>query len=164
MKQKEMIFWNYLAFSMIQWILVIWFLVSLPFLNPAWTSGSSGFTYCWSLAWRILSITLLAWNESNCEVVGTFLDIALLWYWVKTHFYQSCGHCWVLQVCWHIECSTVITSFFRIWKSLSGSPSPPLVLFIVILPKAHLNSHTKMSGSRWVITSLWLSGPWRSFL
>ena len=27
---------------------------------PAWTSGSSQFMYCWSLAWRILSITLLA--------------------------------------------------------------------------------------------------------
>ena len=33
---------------------------SAAFLNPAWTSGSSQFTYCWSLAWRILSITLLA--------------------------------------------------------------------------------------------------------
>ena len=33
--------------------------VPLPFLNPAWTSGSSQFTYCWSLALRILSITLL---------------------------------------------------------------------------------------------------------
>ena len=32
----------------------------LAFLKPAWTSGSSWFTYCWSLAWRILSITLLA--------------------------------------------------------------------------------------------------------
>ena len=42
---------------MIWWMLAIW---SLPFLNPAWTSGSSRFTYCWSLAWRILSITLLA--------------------------------------------------------------------------------------------------------
>ena len=40
--------------------LAIWSLVPLPFLKPAWTSGSSGFTYCWSLAWRILSITLLA--------------------------------------------------------------------------------------------------------
>ena len=29
---------------------------SLSFLNPAWTSGSSWFTYCWSLAWRILNI------------------------------------------------------------------------------------------------------------
>ena len=26
--------------------------------------------------------------------------------------------------------------------------SPPLVLFIVMLPKAHLTSHTRMSGSR----------------
>ena len=34
-------------------------LVPLPFLKPAWTSGSSRFTYCWSLAWRIFSITLL---------------------------------------------------------------------------------------------------------
>ena len=29
------------------------------FLNPAWTSGSSWFTSYWSLAWRILSSTLL---------------------------------------------------------------------------------------------------------
>ena len=37
-------------------MLAIWSLVPLPFLNPVWTSGSSQFTYCWSLAWRILSI------------------------------------------------------------------------------------------------------------
>ena len=36
----------------------------LPFLNPTWTSGSSQFTYCWSLAWRILSINLLACEMS----------------------------------------------------------------------------------------------------
>ena len=55
-----MFFWNSLAFLMIQQMLVIWSLVPLPFLNPAWTSGISWFTYCWSLAWRILSIILLA--------------------------------------------------------------------------------------------------------
>ena len=33
-----------------------------------------------------------------------------------------------------------------------------------MLPKAHLTSHTRMSGSRWVITPSWLSGSWRSFL
>ena len=55
-----MFFWNSLAFSMIQQMLAIWSLVPLPFLKPAWTSGSSQFTYCRSLAWRILSITLLA--------------------------------------------------------------------------------------------------------
>ena len=33
-----------------------------------------------------------------------------------------------------------------------------------MLPKAHLTSHSRMPGSRWVITPLWLSGSWRSFL
>ena len=32
---------------------------SSPFLNPAWTSESAPFTYCWSLAWRILNNSLL---------------------------------------------------------------------------------------------------------
>ena len=38
---------------MIQQMLAIWSLVPLPFLNPAWTCGSSWFTYCWSLVWKI---------------------------------------------------------------------------------------------------------------
>ena len=37
---------------------------SLPFPNPAWTSGSSQVTNCWSVVWRILSITLLVWEMS----------------------------------------------------------------------------------------------------
>ena len=45
---------------MFQWRVANWSLISLPFLNPAWTSGSSWFRYYCSLAWRILSITLLA--------------------------------------------------------------------------------------------------------
>ena len=44
-----------------------------------------------------------------------------------------------------------------------GIPSPPLALFIVMLPKTHLTSHSRLSCSRWVITSLWLSGPLSSF-
>ena len=50
-------FLEFFCFSLIQRMLEIWFLVPLPFLNPTWTSGSSQFTYCWNLAWRILSIT-----------------------------------------------------------------------------------------------------------
>ena len=46
-------------------MLAIWSLASLPFLNLAWTSGSSWFMYCWSLAWRILSVTLLACEMST---------------------------------------------------------------------------------------------------
>ena len=33
-----------------------------------------------------------------------------------------------------------------------------------MLSKAHLTSHSRMSGSRWVLTPSWLSGLWRSFL
>ena len=75
-------FWNSLAFLMVQWRLEIWSLAPLSFLNPAWTSGISWFTYCWSLAWRILSIYFDSmWNECNCVVVWTFFDMALLWDW-----------------------------------------------------------------------------------
>ena len=83
---------------------------------------------------------------------------------MKTELFQSCGHCWVFQICWHIECSTFTASSFRIWNSSTGIPSPPLALFIVMLPKAHLTSHSRMSGSRWVTTPSWLSGSWRSVL
>ena len=83
---------------------------------------------------------------------------------MKTDLFQSCGHCWVFQVCWHIECSTFTASSFRIWNSSTRILSPPQALFVVMLSKAHLTSHSRMSGSRWVITSSWLSGSWRSFL
>ena len=33
------------------------------------------------------------------------------------------------------------------------APSPQLALFIVMLPMAHLTLHSRMSGSRWVITA-----------
>ena len=68
---------------------------------------------------------------------------------MKTDFFQSCGHCWVFLICWHIGYSTFTASSFRIWNSSTGIPSPPLALFTVILPKAHLISHYNMSGSRW---------------
>ena len=82
---------------------------------------------------------------------------------MKTDIFPSCGHCWVFQISWYIECSTFTASFFRIWNNSTGIPSPPLGLFIMMFPKAHLTLHSRMSGSRWVITLLWLSGLWRSF-
>ena len=74
---------------------------------------------------------------------------------MKTDLFQSCGHCWVFQICWHIECSTFTASSFRIWKSSTGIPSPPLAFLVVMLSKALLTSHSRMSGSRWVITPSW---------
>ena len=49
-------------------------------------------------------------------------------------------------------------------NSSTGIPSHPLALFIVMLSKAHLTLHSRMSGSKWVITPSWLSGSWRSLL
>ena len=134
-------------------MLAIWTLVLLPFLNLSWISASSQFMYCWSLAWRILSITLLACEMS--AIVQSFRhSLALPFFGIgmKADLFQSCGHCWVSQICWHSEYSTFTASSFRIWNNSAGIPSPPLALFIVMLSKAHLTSHPRMSGSRWVIT------------
>ena len=63
----------FLAFLMMQQMLAIWSLILLRFLKPAWTSGSSRFTYCWSLAWRILNRCLqtISFNcSSHCRVLG----------------------------------------------------------------------------------------------
>ena len=38
--------------------------------------------------------------------------------------------------------------------------SPLLALFLVMLLKTHLTSHSRMSGSRWVTIWLWLSWSW----
>ena len=83
---------------------------------------------------------------------------------MKTDLFQSCGHCWVFQICWHIECSPLTAVSSSIWHGSTGIPSPPLALFVVMPPKSHLTLHCKMSGSSPVITPLWLSGSLRSFL
>ena len=135
MKQKYMFFSETLAFFLIQWMLAVWSLVPLPFLNPAWASGISQFTFCWSLPWRIFEHHFANMrNECNCVVVWTFFGIAFfLGIGMKTDLFQSCGHCWVFQICWHIEWSTFTASSFRIWNSSTGIPSPPLALFVVML-------------------------------
>ena len=140
-------------------------------------SGSSAFSKDSVNIWKFSVYILLkpglenfehyfasTWDECNCVVVWTFSGIAFFGIGMKTDLFQSCGHCWVFQICWPIDCSTLIASSFRIWNSSTGIPSSPLALFVVMLPKAHLASHSRMSGSRWVITPSWLSESWRSFL
>ena len=60
---------------------------------------------------------------------------------IKTDIFQSCGHCWVFQICWHIECNTSTASSFRIWNSPPGIPSPPLAKECLNYWKAALISH-----------------------
>ena len=94
-------------------------------------------------------------NEYKCVVVWTFFWIALLWDWNENWPFQSSGHCWVFQICWHIECSSLIASSFRILNSSAGIPLPPLALLTAVFPKGHLISHSRMSGSGWVTTPSW---------
>ena len=104
------------------------------------------------------------WDECNCVVVWKFFGIAFLW---------DCNENWPFPVLWPLlsipklltwEYSTFTAPSFRIWNSSTGIPSPPLALFVVMLLKAHLTSHSRISGSRWVITPSWLPGQWGSFL
>ena len=135
---------------------------SSAFLNPHCTSWVSQFTYCWRLAWRILSITLLA-----CEVQQLCGSLRILWCcpsleleW-KLTFYTPVATAELSKFA-YIDCSTLAAASFRIWNSSAGIPSPPLAL-LMILSKAHLTLHSRMSGSRWVITPSWLSRSLRPF-
>ena len=130
-------------------------------------SGSSAFSKTRLNTWKFTVHVLLKpglenfehyftsmWDGCNCAVVWAFLILPFLGIGMKTDFFHSCSHSWVFQMCWHIECSTLTASSFRIWNSSAGTPSPPLAWLVVMLPKAHLTLHSRMSDSRWVITPL----------
>ena len=93
------------------------------------------------------------WDECNCAVVWTFFGIAFLWDWNENWSLPILDHCWVFQIHWHIEWSILTASSFRIWNSSTGIPWPPLALLVVMLPKACLTSHSRMSDSRWLMLS-----------
>ena len=93
-------------------------------------------------------------------IVWALFGIAFPWDWNEN---------WPFPVLWQLlsfpnllayECSTSTASSFRIWNSLSGILSPPLSLFVVMLPKAHLTLHSSMSGSRWVTRLCGCLGHW----
>ena len=82
-------------------------------------SGSSALSKPSLNIWRFMVHVLLksglenfehyftsVWDECNCVVVWAFFDIAFLWDWNENWPFQYCGHCWVFQICWHIDCST----------------------------------------------------------
>ena len=140
-------------------------------------SGSSAFSKSSLNIWKFMVHVLLKpgledfehyfanlWDECKCSVVQNPLAMPFFVTGMKTDLFQFWGHWWVFQICWHVECNTLTASTFRIWNSSTGIPSPPRPLFMVMLPDAHLTSHSRMSGSQWVITPSWLSGSWCSFL
>ena len=104
------------------------------------------------------------WDECNCAVVWAFFGTAFLRDWNEN---------WPFPVLWPLLSFPNLLAYwvqhfhsviFQDLKWLTRIPSPPLALFIMMLSKAHLTSHSRMSGSMGVITPLWLSGSWRFFL
>ena len=145
-------------------------------------SGSSAFSKSSLNIWKFLVHILLkpvlenfehyfasVWDECNCAGVWTFFGIAVLSDWNENRPFPVL---WLLLSfpnllayrVQHFLLGLSAASYFRIWNSSTWIPSPPLALFVVMLPKAHLTSHSRMSGSRWVITPWWLSASSRSLL
>ena len=85
-------------------------------------------------------------NWATSLSLWTFFGIPFLWDWNEHYHFQSCGHYWVSQICWHIECSTFTPSSLRIWNSSAGIPSPPVVLF----------SHASWSPLYFAFQDVWL--------
>ena len=102
------------------------------------------------------------WNEPNCN-----LKILLYCHSLRL----NC--CWPFEVLCPLLCfpNLVIywvqhfnNTIFRIWNNLARIPSPPLASFLVMLPKTHLTSHSRMSRSRWMSRSFWFFGHYNLFL
>ena len=102
------------------------------FLNPAWTSGSFWFTYCWSLAWRILSIILLACEMSTIVHSSEFIHLVnytcnlnlytlsvihvvhifpLLWWYLYNIVFQSKTQMSLCLYSCFLSCSFIFYSF-----------------------------------------------------
>ena len=71
---------------MIQRMLAVWSLVRLPFLKPAWTSGSLQFTYCWSLTWRIL-----IYIYNNYIYIHIYATTTCIYIYIHTHIHTHSG-------------------------------------------------------------------------
>ena len=79
------------------------------------------------------------WNEHNCTVVWAFLALSFFGLRMKTAFIVLCLLLSFPQICWHIECSTLTASFFRVLHNSARILSPLLALFVVMLPMAELD-------------------------
>ena len=88
------------------------------------------------------------WDVFNCSVVWAFFGTASLDSGIKTDLFQSCGPCSVFQIYCHIQCSTFTASSLRIGIAQLELLHLHLLCSKWLLPKAHLTSHSWMSGSR----------------
>ena len=90
------------------------------------------------------------WEECNRAVVWAFFGIAFLWDWNENWPFPILWPLLSFPICWHIECSTLTASSFRVWNSSGCILLPSFLLFTLILLKSHLTLHSKISGSTWM--------------
>ena len=137
-------------------------------------SGSSAFSKTSLNTWKFTVHVLLkpglenvrnyfasVWDACNCAVIRAFFGIAFLRDWNEN---------WPFPVLWPLlsfpNLLTYWVQHFHIiifqdlkqlnWNSITSTS--------FVRSEVHLTSHSRMSGSRWVITPSWLSGSWSSFL
>ena len=91
-----------------------------------------------------LEMSVIVWWLAH-SLVLTFLGIGM-----RVDLFQSCGHCLVFQICWHIECNILMASSFSVLNSSTGIPSYLLGLLTAVLPKAHLTSFSRMALGDWL--------------
>ena len=131
---------------MIQQMLAIWSLVPLPFLKPAWTSRSSQFKYCWSLAWRILSICKesdttewLNWGESR--KMKLFAGEEDFFFFKESLLFMLTYNGIITQFSYAVmsDYLTIWTAAHQASLSITNSQSPPKPMSIVsVMPSNHL--------------------------
>ena len=162
-----MFFWTSLAFFIIQCMLAIWSLVpcSYSFSKPSLD------------IWKFLVCIMLKPSRQDfkhdltrmgdeCEslMVSTFFGTTLLGNWDKD---------WPFPVLWPLLGLSGLLIYWKqyfdsiMFKGLNSSRgilSYLLPLLTAVLPKTHLISHSRMSGSGWLTTPLRLSQSLRSFL
>ena len=63
----------------------------------------------------------------SLSILWHCLSLGLEW---KLTFSSPVAAAEFSKLSWHVECSTFTASSFRIWKSSTGIPSPPPVLFV----------------------------------
>ena len=99
-----------------QWMLAVWSLVRLPFLKPAWTSGSLQFTYCWSLTWRILIyIQQLYIHTYICNNYDIYIYIYIYTH-IHTHIHTHSVHSGFLMLFLVLPWSYMNNSCKRNWQ------------------------------------------------
>jgi len=107
--------------------------------REAWHAAVHGVTKCQTRLSNWTELNWTVWDECNCVVVWTFFGIAFLWEWNEN---------WSFPVLWPLLSFPNLlaywvqhftASYFRIWNSSTGIPSPPLALFVVMLRKAYFS-------------------------